>query len=186
MKTPFPIALAVILVAPASIAGELNNSPRREASPIDWASAKSYRGAQALNDPRTDQNTRTTFPQQVELDKTHMPVLLVGGTEEVRGSPSFRQQGTSYVGYYKLGGATVSILGSGIVINMGSPPIYNLDSESAIKFDIAEGVTDLSFERFGATYILRMSCESATDERCLKPEFLTGLSNSLMFVGGKE
>lgn len=184
MKIPLPIALTVILAAPAGMAAELQDSPPHLSPPIDWASAVSYRGDKALTDPRKDEGTRATFPKQNELDKTQMPVLLMGNTEEFRSSPKFRQQGKSYVGYYNLAGATVSVLGSGVAIDMKTAQNVEFKSMSHLSFDIAEGVTDLSFERFGATYILRISCDNGADERCLKPSFLTELSNSLFFVGG--
>ena len=168
------------------------DAQNRASLALDWATSRrdQQRDAAAL---RSENKTfRAGGTSQVEIAKTRLPVLVIN-QGPVRAAPEFRQQGTSYVAAYQLPRASLSILGSANALPTppsaaaGLPPsagdgyvFHGIDDDQE-----QDDVADLSFSRYGASYVLRLACERADDDRCRKPGFLRSVAGGLANVGGR-
>lgn len=172
--------LALALVAGCSWAEE------RKVAAIDWDAAR----AAAEKDAKIDKKGLSGFrAAQIDEQKLRTVVLpvLVAGTGPVRAAPLVRGQKLSYSSSYAINGAKIVILGS--ATNLVAPEALavreHIDSNLR-DFEVTEDGADLNFMRFGANYILRISCERPEDERCTKRDFLSKLKRSLIVVGGEQ
>ena len=162
----------------------------RLSQPIDWVQANNVKAQTAQKDGKALALFRSAVPDQNELDKIRLPVL-VPGTGPVRAAPRLRHQGVSYVASYALAGAKVSVLGSVSALNAPAESTFaivlaNRQSESPAVFETTEDGADLSLQRYGAAYILRISCTRAADERCQWRAFLDSVAKTLIMVGGSQ
>jgi hypothetical protein len=158
-------------------------APKREKANIDWASAKN-----AMRSSDFRERTRDGGIAAKEAQKVRLPILLVDDGE-VRIAPGFRQQTDSYTAHYALKGANLAIAGLARPLSLPQREFSTAPSTTAYapyKFEPGDDGSDLSFERFGAFYNLRISCQLATDERCTKPEFLSNLADKLAVAGGEK
>ena len=161
--------------------------PQRRLQPIDWGDAR--RAMEGIRGANT--GTLRAFRSAVPtgIDAVELPVL-VPGTGPVRGTPRFRGQTTSYAATYALPDARLSVLGTAFALETppGTPLEARgraLEASSAYTFTRSEDGADLDFERFGASYTLRLSCEQQTDRRCATDAFLRSLAESLIVAGGR-
>lgn len=53
-------------------------------------------------------------------------------------------------------------------------------------FEKTEDGADMNFTRFGASYVIRISCEDVADKRCNAEQYLRSIAEALVTVGGKE
>lgn len=183
---------SVACVAIASLAVQANAQEiSREAAVIDTAAAHDAFIENQDRDPGGFAKVRAAEPQGV--DEVVPPVMLLG-TGEVRAAPEFRQQVTSYVALYDVGEALLSVMGAAAALVPGDgDAILPLLTEARLTdfvFEPADDgedsdAADLSFTRFGASYVLRLACDLLTDERCQKSEFLERVATSLLVFGGK-
>lgn len=149
----------------------------RESAAIDW---KAYQAALKMAQPRAGRTRSGGIGDAVK--ETQLPVLLATH-EDVRATPDFQTQGTSYVAHYKPDEAMdITVLGSAshLVADQAQRPAAR--AVAADTFEILEDVTDLSFTRFGANYTIRASCKNADDQRCKQPAYLSAFKNSLVPV----
>ena len=51
------------------------------------------------------------------------------------------------------------------------------------SLDKSEGGFDLTFGRFGAAYLVSIECRNPEEERCVKPEFIRALAESMGLFG---
>ncbi|MEH6418414.1 hypothetical protein [Pseudomonas sp. CGJS7] len=183
IATALPCALAL---APLCAQAQ---SIQRESAAIDWPTAQQQMRDAAERDKPAVEGLRSSPTLQETLDRVSLPVL-VPGTGPVRAAPAVIEQGTAYAADYPLDGADLVVLGSAsalalppdsamakLLAESGPPPQY--------QFEAYEYGADLSFIRYGASYVLRVACEQAEDPRCDRDEFLRKVAESLIAVGGK-
>jgi len=164
-------------------------APPRNASgralPIDWTKAQADRRAtlQRGEAPRLQRVT----PQQ--LDASHLPVLLPN-TSEMRASGLVFPSPHSYAATVNLPGATVEVFGSSRAAAL--TPAMEKDLKGRMKLSAAgylvsdtEYGQEISLTRYGIAYSVMITCKAPrTDDRCTKPDFLTGLANQMVMFGG--
>ncbi|MEJ7807818.1 MAG: hypothetical protein WKG03_18100 [Telluria sp.] len=162
----------------------LGASPQRAPSAIDWTLAKKD---MVSSDYR--QRSGSRGPSLNSVSKVKLPVLLIDDGD-VRSAPEFRHQVDSYTAHYALAKANVSITGLAKPIAMKNAGFASGKAVAVpvtpYKFELDEDSSDLSFERYGAFYNMRISCEEGGDQRCSGPEFLRKLADKLPVVGGKK
>lgn len=158
---------------------------QRAAPAIDWQSARQAQ-VEAEKSGKGER-VRAGLPATAQLNQTRLPVLLIDA-EATRSSPSFAQQGTSYVAHYALNGASLSVTGLSSPLIVDKGPLVAMKPAGARSgpylFEIAEDVSDLSFVRFGASYTMRISCDKDEDKRCTDAAYLTSIANKLVPAGG--
>ena len=159
---------------------------------VDWHSAQrdQRRDQAALHSE--NRKFRAGGATQANLALTKLPVLVIN-TGPVRAAPEFRQQGTSYVAAYRFPRANLSILGSAMALS--APPEVQAKLTTGASGEYAfspvndeqeqDDVANLTFSRYGASYILRLACERPDDDRCRKPDFLKSIAVGLANVGGR-
>jgi hypothetical protein len=152
-------------------------------SPIDWDRVASDADRAASIAPAL--NIFRTRNSQ-ELASIRLPVLIPN-TTVVEGNPRFRGQGNSYAVAYALPDASLSILGTSVFLSRPDDKALAQSGQGPNRiFDRSEDGTDLSFLKYGAAYVLRLSCTKPDDERCTKDTFLNKVADSLLVVGGKK
>lgn len=181
---PWTCVVAILLTTVFLSTGQAVAEPRK-ALTIDWVAAS----AAAERDTKTQNSLlnklRSGPGNDDELRDIELPVL-VAGKGPVRSSPTVRGQRVAYSSSYALNGASVAILGSAtVLVHPDLPSAHNAAAGFSPEFEITEDGADLNFNRFGANYILRISCRRADDERCTKPDFLNSLKESLIVIGGQ-
>ena len=89
-------------------------------------------------------------------------------------------QGSAYAANYTLEAGELVISAGATEINLGDDVITNL-SLPEDSFELTEDGAELSVERFGIVYTLRMLCdEPSRDQRCMGPAFLLNIASKLM------
>jgi len=182
---PTALWLAVLAAAPAAAAD------RVEAT-IDWPQAQA--DIRAADGPGAASGDRATVAQlrsapalQQTLDRIALPVLVPDqGT--VRAAPSLIEQGRAYAADYPLDGADLVVLGASSAIAVAEDaPVAALLAGDAPQyvFESYEYGADLSFLRYGASYVLRLACDELDDARCRKDDFLRKVADGLVAVGGR-
>lgn len=176
------VACVPILLAFAPLVGVAQT---RQNVGVNWKAATADL-AKARATP--DYKTRSGNPSEAELNKIRVPVLALD-QGKVRAAPRIHGLGRSYVAAYSVEGATISLTGTA---SASLPPASSSVGKSITSgtpkptFEVTEDGADLTFQRYGAGYVLRISCAKEEDERCLKEDFLRGLERELIMVGGKK
>ncbi|MHC2618009.1 hypothetical protein ACVIW2_000040 [Bradyrhizobium huanghuaihaiense] len=152
---------------------------------IDWNAVRAdmESGAAAQHDALRSFRAANTG----NLDAINVPVL-VPGIGPVRAAPEIKGQKTAYAAVYSLPAATLSVQGSSVSLVPPNPETFAAASGSSAGrvFDRNDDGADLSFTRYGAAYVLSLSCARPDDERCTNQAFLNGVADSLIPIGGKE
>jgi hypothetical protein len=155
----------------------------RRPSIIDWPAAT----ADMRNNAVGTQAVRAGLLNPRDLDATRLPVLLPR-QGPVRGIPQFAQQTSSYSAFFKLNEAQLSVSGSSSSLSPGrEDPLSRLTTAGSdgYQFFATDEGADLAFSRYGANYLLRLTCDHASDVRCQKEDFLTNVAKGLAVSGGK-
>lgn len=186
LRQRLSIGILVAIVA-APIAAQ---TPARVAAPIEWEAANADRARSEQERAAAFRTARAGLPDQQTLDATRLPVLVYAG-EVARQAPRMRSQGTSYVALYLLPGAKLAIMGSATALPIApesglARQAETYEAPSSGQFEITEDGADLNLRKYGAAYVLRISCESARDQRCKTPNFLLSIASSLVVVGGRQ
>jgi hypothetical protein len=177
------------LAAIATIAWWVTNNPayaqsvaEERIAPIDWerATLDAERAASIAPNLNTVRANNSA-----ELDSIRLPVLAPN-TTIVATSPRIRGQGNSYVVAYTLPGAKLSILGTSVFFIRPDDQTYAQSASGGRVFDRSEDGSDLSFQKYGASYVLRILCANLSDERCVKESFLNMIADNLLVIGGKK
>jgi hypothetical protein len=171
------VCSAAILALPAQSAGV-----RRVASQIDWVAAKKNMDA-----AERSERTRSGAVSPSEAKKVRLPILLVD-EGEVKAAADFAHQVDSYVAHYRLKDATLAITGlvDPISLKGQRKPRRSPHAATSYQFEITEDASDLSFQRYGAFYNMRISCAIPDDVRCSKSDFLSTLADKLPVAGGNK
>lgn len=121
-----------------------------------------------------------------ELSSIRLPVLIPNPAV-VESPARLRSQGNSYAAAYALTGANLSVLGTSVFLVRPDDQASSQSATSnARNFDRSDDGSDLSFLKYGASYVLRLSCSNADDERCSKDVFLNSVADSLVVIGGAK
>lgn len=156
----------------------------RAAAQIDWTAAKN-----AMTSAGPIERSRSGGLSRREARIIELPVLVINDGA-VKAAPEIRHQIRSYTAYYEVKGATLAVTGLSrpLALKDNTPQTASEASvmQSDYKFEVQEDSSDLSFERFGAFYNMRISCEKAADERCTNPDFLKAIADKLAVIGGKK
>lgn len=183
----------LMLLLPAlGLAATAASAAERVEAAIDWPQAQA--DIRAAEGPGADSGDRATVAQlrsapalQQTLDRIALPVL-VPDQASVRAAPSLIEQGRAYAADYPLDGADLVVLGaaSALVVAEDAPIAGLLAGDApAYVFESYEYGADLSFLRYGASYVLRLACDELDDARCRKDEFLRKIAENLVAVGGR-
>jgi hypothetical protein len=173
-------AVGITLCANSSFS---QSAAEQKISEINWEHAthdaeQSSSIAPALNEFRTNNSA--------ELASIKLPVLMPN-TTAVDASPRLRGQGSSYVIAYTLPNAKLSILGTSGFLTRPDDKVLSQSGQAPTRiFDRSDDSSDLSFLKYGASYVLRLSCTTSEDERCVNETFLNGIADSLLVVGGRK
>ena len=156
---------------------------------IDWAAANKVKAENEKKDPKGVEKFRSSKPDAKLMESVKVPILVLG-TGPVRANPQIRAFEKSYVASYALNEASLSVLGSATHLpsldnsnKTVSPP---KKSDAPYDFEITEDGADLSFQRFGASYLIRISCRYSNDVRCSDQKFLTSAAEALIVAGGAK
>jgi hypothetical protein len=154
-----------------------------EISAIDWDRATSDAETVSSTVPALD---GFRAANSGELASIRLPVL-VPNPAAVSANPRLRGQGNSYVVAYSLSGAKLSVLGTSVVLTRPDDQSLSQSAQGSNRvFDHSDDGSDLSFLKYGASYVLRLSCANPDDERCSKEAFLNGIADSLVVLGGRK
>jgi hypothetical protein len=148
---------------------------------VDWDSARAdaEKSSARLAEVKTFLDANNA-----ELATIRLPVLMPD-TSLIKATPRLRGQGKSYVIGYSIDGGKLSILGTSVFLVREGILVQSQNTSQASRtFDISEGEADLNIQKYGASYVLRLSCEVLNDERCLSDRFLNTIADSLIVVGG--
>lgn len=183
--------LIIFLTLILSLIGGSNaqNQTSRISQSIDWSAVDRAREEGSQKDAQAINRFRSGVPNYRTLANVRVPVLVVG-SGPVRAAPRLQEQTNSYVAFYSLDGANLSVMGTStsIVPGVGSALAQQVVSndQNSGRFEKSEDSSDFDFTRFGANYVLRLSCVKENDKRCTERQFLQQVSNSLIVVGGKK
>ncbi len=158
-------------------------APERAAPQIDWISAKKVMQASDFR-----QRAKGGGAAADEAKKVRLPILLIDHAE-VPVTASFKHQIHSYAANYALEGASLTVLGlaSPLVLTGAAFDAWpSTPTRPRYKFETTRDSSDLSFERFGAFYTIRISCLKPADARCTAPGFMSKLADKLAVAGGAE
>ena len=177
-RSLFATALLCGALATPTLALE---SASRSPAKTDWDAVK----AAAAQLPAKELHVLAAFvaanPQG--LAETSVPVLLLGSAAQAE-PPLFAGQPDAYAAFYQLEAAQISILGSNSHLNTARD--FELHHEVSAYESIGDGA-DYSFERFGAFYTLRITCDQPIeDTRCTQPDYLTKTAQTLVPVIGAK
>ncbi|MEW8147384.1 MAG: hypothetical protein AB2794_13270 [Candidatus Thiodiazotropha endolucinida] len=173
--------LSILIFISSTLNAEQNISPRLN-STIDWDQA--YRDHLNVKLSENEAISKFRSASLQEIDNVTLPVLILK-KQSVRSTPKFFGQGRSYVATYSLPKAKLSIIGSATLISLTDDSTYDM-YKNTNTFEVTLDGADYSFIKYGASYILRLSCDEPTfDMRCTTPKFLNGLANQLIVAGGK-
>lgn len=181
------VLLTTVCIAVASSA----SAQTRVSVQVDWATARQDLQQDRAAIRAENRQFRAGGALQSELDKARLPILIIN-QGPVRAAPEFRQQGVSYVAAYQLPRATLSILGSATALELPSDVKSDLARNAQDEYvftgvmdEEEDDVANLSFSRYGVSYVLRLACERSKDQRCREPGFLRSIAAGLANVGGR-
>lgn len=182
------ILLAAAIYSPFPASSQDRPALERTELKPNWDTAAEAKRADEERDREGVTRFRAAAPAGIE--QTQLPVL-VPGTGPVRAQPTFATQGTAYSSFYPLTSAQLAIMGSVGALNVpeGDPLAAQLQAGGdgrEPKFDVVEGGAELSFERFGASYVLQLTCDAESDQRCTNAEFLKSIYDTLVTAGGSK
>jgi len=169
-----------------SLTGLVHAQEVREArANIDWAAARA--DAERLAGSQGAGLNSFRSANAANLDSIGVPVL-VPGTGPVRAAPNVKGQGTAYAATYMLNAAKLSVMGTASALVPPRPEEFTAlaNRADARTFEQGEDGADLSFVRYGAAYVLRLSCARLDDARCTNDAFLNAVADSLLPIGGRE
>lgn len=155
---------------------------------IDWQAANQEMQRSRQADSAGIERFRASVPTGV--NEVRLPVLVLG-TGPVRAAPKFGHQTYSYAALYSVDDARVSVLGSmtALPVDPGDPLAAMSSRINQVErgiFESSELAADFSFQRFGATYTIRITCARENDERCINDSFLRSMAVSLIGIGGNQ
>jgi hypothetical protein len=183
------VQLVILVIWPvignARLEAQTAGDSGRVQLPIDWDAA---RRARETNRERGSATAPALGIDASRLEAIKLPVL-VPPSDTMRSAGQVKGQGSAYAASYDLPAAQLSIMGSASALAISPDstiaPTLGLDTApDEPLFEPSDDGADLSFSRYGASYVLRISCANADDPRCTRDTFLRSIANSLIVIGG--
>jgi hypothetical protein len=169
----------------AGVPSFVASQSHRQSVEIDWATAEKDL-TKTLETPQL--KTRGGVADTNSLSSIRVPVLALD-KGQVRASPRIRGLGSSYVAAYTIDGAVISVTGTASAAPAPADSAVSASikrGQENVVFETTEDGADLTFQRYAAGYVIRISCKSADDKRCKNDVFLKKMQQSLILVGGKK
>jgi len=79
---------------------------------------------------------------------------------------------------------SMQIFGTRVALDVSEAEGAPSSDAAEVRFD--EQSAELAFNRYGAAYVVRVDCHSATDRRCIDPQFVTQLVRTASVAGGVQ
>ncbi len=138
--------------------------------------------------PRKDLLDALSKSEQDEITKSSVPVLLLPNIREFEKRRVVVQR-IYYTAFFTDGKQSISIQGSRLTYTYqhlrAMPNAGKMQVRSAEGFITeSERIWTASWKEFGAAYLLSLECADEKDSRCQSPEYVSRLTNSLVYVGG--
>ncbi|MCE9520888.1 MAG: hypothetical protein K8S25_00475 [Alphaproteobacteria bacterium] len=180
------LALAQPIPAPTTAGAP---AAERKLMPINWAEVREAVRSQRL--------VRAKLPKlsfAADALQPSLPMLLPVEQRIVAAAVSVFPQQDSYSASMRMGDVTVEVHGErrAAVLNANDPMLRLMTSKNtarltaanvAFALDKTEGGFDLTFGRFGAAYLVSIECRNPEEERCVKPDFIRALAESMGLFG---
>ena len=185
-------ALAATLVAFAQPKqpAQPSAAPAPQLTTIDWAEVRADIKNQRLQ--RVQQMKIAIAPNAATPS---LPMLLPFEPTLLATTANVFPRPDSYAASMRAGDITVEVHGERRVtvlakddplMRLGSGKLTGMVAGRAvpIAIDKTEGGFDVTFNRFGAAYLISIECRQAeTDERCTKPAFIQKLAERMALAG---
>jgi hypothetical protein len=161
----------------------------RKLMPIDWNEVREAVRGQRLARPKIRQLTIAPDAAQPSL-----PMLLPVEQRIAAAVVNVFPQQDSYSASMRMGDITVEVHGDrrAVILQADDPMIRAFKSNNtaliagadvSFSLDKSEGGFDLTFSRFGAAYLISIECRNPEEERCVKPDFVRALAESMGLIG---
>jgi hypothetical protein len=185
-------ALAGALAASAQPAppAQPSPAPAPRLTTIDWAEVRADIRNQRLQ--RVQQMKMAIAPN---APTPSLPMLLPFEATLLATAANVFPRPDSYAASMRAGDITVEVHGERRVrvlakddplMRLGAGKLTGMVAGRAvpIAIDKTEGGYDVTFNRFGAAYLISIECRQAeTDERCTKPTFIQKLAERMALAG---
>ena len=188
------IVLAAALAATAAFAQPAPSptatpGTARKLMPIDWNEVREAVRGQRLVRAKIRQLTLAPNATQPSL-----PMLLPVEQRVAAAAVNVFPQQHSYAASMRMGDITVEVHGErrAVILQADDPMMRSIKSKStaliaganvSFSLDKSEGGFDLTFSRFGAAYLVTIECRNPEEERCVKPDFVRALAESMGLFG---
>lgn len=191
------LGVATILFAAALMAGDqvdidstTSTTFLRDATPTVTPKLSSIRWPKAIQD--NEVRTALTPELVTQIDSASLPVLIPGDPEfleklTIRSSSSFYSASL----FEPNLGISFSIMGTRLAF---VPPSTAPSLEKGALGDTvrgvpasirqSEGMWSLTWEQYGAAYLIKLDCDTNVTTRCEDDSYLRVLAEELAFVGG--
>lgn len=193
----YSVAFFAVVLAGQTALAQPSPAPSVTAAPsiertltsIDWSAVQEAVRAQRL--------ARTKFRQMTiaaNAPQPSLPMLLPVEQRLAAAAVNVFPQGDSYSASMRMGDITVEIHGDrrALVLQAGHPLLRLIKARHTARIagadvsfalDKSEGGFDLTFSRFGAAYLISIECKNPEEERCVKPDFVRALAESMGLFG---
>jgi hypothetical protein len=171
-------------LASAAAAQQQRAAVERRPQPVDWEAARAARAAAEARIGHAPFKA-TADAYAAELDATRLPVLVPAASAT---AGKLVSQGDSYTFLHAADGADVSVFGTRFAAEVAdpTPELARMvgGASDDLQVDLTEEGVDVSLERFGASYVIRVSCDDPDEPRCAGEGFGRELAASLVMIGG--
>lgn len=161
----------------------------RKLMPIDWNEVREAVRSQRLVRTKVRQLSIAANAPQPSL-----PMLLPVEQRIAAASVNVFPQADSYAASMRMGEITVEVHGErrAATLQADDPMMRLIKSKRSalvaganvsFALDKSEGGFDLTFGRFGAAYLISIECRNPEEERCVKPDFVRALAESMGLFG---
>jgi hypothetical protein len=140
---------------------------------------------------QTQQKPSTPYPHQLTdgIKDTHLPVYLPSNYAYDTKMAVVADKDFYTISFF-IDNATVMMAGDRTFQESISPSDSKFEKiieSPPLDFIEDSGIMSVDFNRNGANYTLSVECENyQKDSRCQEEDFLRGLYNRLIFIGGKK
>ena len=163
---------------------------KRQLMPIDWNELR-----EAVKNQRLQRRQDGKITIAANAPRPSLPMLLPFEPTLFAAAITVFPRPDSYAASMRIGDITVEVHGERRAnILAKNDPLMRLAEgqktsmaagrEVPISIDKTEGGFDITFNRFGAAYLIAIECrQPETDERCTKPAFMRKLAERMALAG---
>ncbi len=164
--------------------------PTRQLTPIDWNELR-----EAVKNQRLQRQKMKNMTIAANAPQPSLPMLLPFEPTLLAAAIHVFPRPDSYSASMRLGDLTVEVHGERranilakedplMRLARGQKPSMAAGREVPVAIDKTEGGYDITFNRFGAAYLVAIECRRPeTDERCTKPAFIQKLAERMALAG---